>query len=49
MKGGDIMEKKWYKPEIEVLTIRKTMAGPGLIIPDKENDDPDEVEADHYS
>lgn len=44
------MEKKeWKIPMVEELDITMTMAGPGIRVPDEENDDPDEVEADHYS
>jgi hypothetical protein len=43
------MKKTWLKPEIEVLEIDMTMAGPGLRWEDTEQNDPDEPDADHYS
>lgn len=43
------MKKEWQKPELEILDLNMTMAGPGLRIVDAFQDDPDEPEADHYS
>lgn len=43
------MKKEWKKPELEILDINMTMAGPGLRIVDAFQDDPDHEEADHYS
>jgi len=43
------VKKEWQKPELEVLDINMTMAGPGLRYDDQYNDDPDEPEKDHYS
>jgi hypothetical protein len=38
------MEKKqWEKPEVEVLDVNETMAGPGFTIPDATQPDPDET------
>jgi hypothetical protein len=34
--------KKWEKPELEVLNVRMTMAGPGKTVPDAVQPDPDE-------
>ena len=49
MKGGDIVEKKqWEKPEVEVLDVGKTMAGPGLSYPDAVQPDPDPEDAVHH-
>lgn len=48
LKGGEDM-KKWIAPALDVLEVKYTLAGPGLRLPDEENDDPDEPEADHYS
>ncbi|WP_430786412.1 paeninodin family lasso peptide [Virgibacillus flavescens] len=36
------MKKAWEKPDLEVLDISLTMAGPGLRTPDDEQTDPDE-------
>ena len=41
--------KAWKKPELEVLDIKMTMAGPGLRYEDVEQNDPDAEDADHYS
>ncbi|CAM4097639.1 recombinase RecA [Bacillus manliponensis] len=41
------MKEQWEKPELEILTIHMTMAGPGLRIADAEQTDPDEDV--HYS
>jgi hypothetical protein len=35
------MKKQWQKPELEVLTMKMTMAGPGLVIPDSFDVDED--------
>jgi hypothetical protein len=43
------MKKTWLKPELEVLPINMTMAGPGLRYEDTEQNDPDPQDADHYS
>lgn len=43
------MKKHWQAPELEVLDLSMTMAGPGFRTPDELNDDPDHEEADHYS
>ncbi|MCO7124218.1 paeninodin family lasso peptide [Sporolactobacillus shoreicorticis] len=40
-------KKTWVKPEIEVLDVKLTMAGPGLKNPDSVQPDVDEVI--HYS
>ncbi|MGM0836096.1 MAG: paeninodin family lasso peptide [Bacillota bacterium] len=34
--------KKWVKPELEVLNVNMTFAGPGIRTPDAEQTDPDE-------
>jgi hypothetical protein len=49
LKGGENMKKAWEKPQLEVLSIDMTMAGPGLRYVDNEQNDPDEPDADHYS
>ena len=36
------MKKTWNKPELEILSINMTMAGPGVTIPDAVQNDPDE-------
>jgi hypothetical protein len=36
------MKKTWEKPELEVLDINMTMAGPGIRWVDTEQTDPDE-------
>lgn len=36
------MKKEWKTPELEVLTINMTMAGPGIKIPDAAQPDVDE-------
>jgi hypothetical protein len=41
------MKKIWQKPELEVLNVAMTMAGPGLKTPDGVQPDPDETV--HYS
>ncbi|MFC0269943.1 paeninodin family lasso peptide [Metabacillus herbersteinensis] len=41
------MKKKWETPELEVLNINMTMAGPGIKTPDLVQDDIDEMV--HYS
>jgi hypothetical protein len=40
-------KKEWQKPKLEILVIGKTMAGPGIAIPDDVQTDPDEMV--HYS
>lgn len=47
MKGGEQMKKVWVKPELEVLNVNMTMAGPGIKTPDAVQPDIDEVV--HYS
>lgn len=37
------MKKEWQKPELEVLNISMTMAGPGIHFTDATYTDPDEV------
>ncbi|KRF60800.1 recombinase RecA [Bacillus sp. Soil768D1] len=41
------MKKVWVKPELEVLNVNMTMAGPGIKTPDAVQPDVDEVI--HYS
>ncbi|MDP1417460.1 paeninodin family lasso peptide [Peribacillus frigoritolerans] len=41
------MKKVWVKPELEVLNVNMTMAGPGIKTPDAVQPDIDEVV--HYS
>nr|WP_139378295.1 paeninodin family lasso peptide [Mesobacillus jeotgali] len=41
------MKKKWEKPELEVLSVGLTMAGPGLKTPDAVQ--PDQDETVHFS
>ena len=41
------MKKLWVKPELEVLNVNMTMAGPGIKTPDAVQPDIDEVV--HYS
>lgn len=41
------MKKEWQKPELEVLNINMTMAGPGIKTPDAAQTDGDETV--HYS
>lgn len=41
------MKKQWEKPELEILTVSMTMAGPGIATPDGVQPDPDENV--HYS
>ncbi|WP_019383188.1 paeninodin family lasso peptide [Cytobacillus oceanisediminis] len=41
------MKKQWQKPELEVLNINMTMAGPGIKTPDAVQ--PDQDETVHYS
>ncbi|HZH58297.1 MAG TPA: paeninodin family lasso peptide [Metabacillus sp.] len=45
------MKKRWEAPELEVLNISLTMAGPGIKTPDAVQPDPDADEHDvvHYS
>lgn len=45
------MKKEWKKPELEVLSVNMTMAGPGIRTPDAVQPDPDADGADvvHYS
>ncbi|MBS4209177.1 paeninodin family lasso peptide [Bacillus sp. FJAT-50079] len=45
------MKKAWKKPEIEILNVSLTMAGPGIKTPDAVQPDPDAMEHDvvHYS
>ena len=43
------MKKEWKKPELEVLSVNMTMAGPGLRWPDHDQTDPDPEDAQHYS
>ena len=45
------MKNNWKKPELEVLDIKMTMAGPGIATPDAVQPDPDAPEHDqvHYS
>jgi len=38
--------KKWIKPELDVLNIGMTMAGPGIRTPDAVQPDPDAPEHD---
>jgi hypothetical protein len=39
---GEKMKKVWNKPELEVLNVNMTMAGPGHKIPDAVQPDPDD-------
>ncbi|WP_339147752.1 MULTISPECIES: paeninodin family lasso peptide [unclassified Sutcliffiella] len=39
--------KSWKKPELEILDVNMTFAGPGIRIPDAVQHDPDEDV--HYS
>ncbi len=41
------MKKNWQKPELEVLNVGMTMAGPGIKTPDGVQPDPTEMI--HYS
>lgn len=45
------MKKEWKKPQLEVLSVNMTMAGPGLRTPDAVQPDPNAMEHDvvHYS
>jgi hypothetical protein len=45
------MKKSWQKPELEVLDVTMTMAGPGIKTPDAVQPDPDAPAHDmvHYS
>lgn len=45
------MRKEWKKPELEVLSVNMTMAGPGIAKPDAVQPDPDAPLHDqvHYS
>lgn len=36
------MKKRWQKPILEVLDIEMTMAGPGTVLPDLFQPDPDD-------
>ena len=40
------MKKVWKKPELEVLSVNMTMAGPGIKNPDAVQPDPDANEHD---
>lgn len=40
------MKKQWKAPELEVLNISMTMAGPGIKTPDAVQPDPDASEHD---
>jgi hypothetical protein len=42
LKGGETMKKEWQKPELEILDINMTMAGPGHHLPDSVQPDPDD-------
>ncbi|CAM3960551.1 MULTISPECIES: paeninodin family lasso peptide [Bacillaceae] len=42
------MKKVWKRPELEVLNVRMTMAGPGLTIADAVQPDPDEPDTVHH-
>lgn len=37
------MKKQWQKPELEVLNVSMTMAGPGIKTPDATQPDVDEM------
>ncbi|MEO3945367.1 paeninodin family lasso peptide [Gorillibacterium sp. CAU 1737] len=37
------MKKEWKQPELEVLSVQMTMAGPGKAFPDSFIEDEDEV------
>lgn len=37
------MKKEWQTPKLEVLNINMTMGGPGIMIPDAVQNDPDEM------
>ncbi|KOR79795.1 paeninodin family lasso peptide [Peribacillus frigoritolerans] len=37
------MKKEWQTPKLEVLNINMTMGGPGIMIPDGVQNDPDEM------
>lgn len=41
------MRKQWEKPQLEILDINMTMAGPGIRTPDDLQNDPDETT--HFS
>lgn len=41
--------KDWKKPELEILNVKMTFAGPGLRYTDELQNDPDEQDADHFS
>lgn len=43
------MKKKWKSPELEILSVQMTMAGPGIAIPDEIYEDEDEVGHLHHS
>lgn len=43
------MKKDWVKPELEVLDVKMTMAGPGLKTPDAYQPDPDPKDTVNYS
>ena len=45
------MKNAWKKPELEVLSVNMTMAGPGINTPDAVQPDPDAPLEDevHYS
>ena len=37
------MKKEWQAPEVEILTVGMTMAGPGIRMPDATQPDMDEM------
>lgn len=45
------MKKAWQQPQLEVLNVNQTMAGPGVQIPDSVQPDPNAPVTDmvHYS
>ncbi|MEI5907730.1 paeninodin family lasso peptide [Bacillus spongiae] len=43
------MKKNWETPELEILSIDMTMAGPGLRWVDDYQNDPDIEDNDHFS
>ena len=40
------MKRNWQKPELEILELKMTMAGPGIRTPDDVQPDPDAMEHD---
>ncbi|MFD0588410.1 paeninodin family lasso peptide [Paenibacillus sp. GCM10027627] len=40
------MKKEWQQPQLEVLNVNLTMAGPGIARPDAYQPDPDATEHD---